>query len=597
MAKIKTKRKIVTIRHSLFHFGSAVQDSMIKEPYSLQRLFKDIIAGITVGIIAIPLAMALAIASGVSPEYGLYISFVAGIVISLTGGSRFSVSGPTAAFVVILFPVAQAYGPAGLCVASMISGIFLLIMSACRLGRLIQFIPIEVTLGFTMGIGIVIAVLQIKDFFGIDAPMPEGFFQKIQSLAQNAHTFKWGDAVVGIVTLATMVLWPKLRIKFPGHLPAVVLGTLVAMALAKFCGQDVATIGSKFTYTLSDGTTGNGIPPVLPSFVFPWDLPGPKNGELIWNFETIQSIIVAAFSMAVLGAIESLLCAVVLDGMTNTRHHSNGELFGQGLGNIIAPFIGGITSTAAIARSAANVKAGGTSPVAAVVHAILVLIAILFLAPVLSDLPLAAMSALLLVVAYNMSEWRKVVHLAKTAQRTDVFIMFCCIFATVVFDMVVAISFGIIMASIIFMRDMAKMTKVQDLSIHRSLVQGIHEDFHVYRINGPLFFASAERTFRKIRHEVEGAKGVILHFDAVNMLDAGGYHCFSQFCNDMTKRNTKLIIAEVNYQPLRIMVKSRFPETHPKILFTKSLPEAIEKSNTCLNDASDNKVAQQTVKA
>lgn len=579
MAKIKTKRKIVSIRHSIFHFGSAVQDSMIKEPYTKARFFKDIIAGITVGIIAIPLAMALAIASGVSPEYGLYTAFVAGIVISLTGGSRFSVSGPTAAFVVILFPVAQAYGPAGLCVASLISGVFLLIMSAARLGRLIQFIPIEVTLGFTMGIGIVIAVLQVKDFFGIEAAMPEGFFQKIKSLVTNANTFKWGDALVGIVTLLTMVFWHKLRIRFPGHLPAVVLGTLVAFILGKFCDQHVATIGSKFTYTLADGTVGNGIPPVLPDFVLPWNLPGPKGGELVWDFETIQSIIVAAFSMAVLGAIESLLCAVVLDGMTNTRHHSNGELFGQGLGNLIAPFLGGITSTAAIARSAANVKAGGTSPVAAVVHAILVLIAILFLAPVLSELPLAAMSALLLVVAYNMSEWRKVVHLAKTAQRTDVFIMFCCIFATVVFDMVVAITFGIIMASIIFMRDMAKMTKVHDLTVHRSVTDKLNSEYHAYRINGPLFFASAERTFRKIRHEVEGAKGVVLDFDAVNMLDAGGYHCFSQFCNDMTKRGTKIIVASVSYQPLRIMVKSKFPSEHPEILFAKTLNEALEKSN------------------
>jgi SulP family sulfate permease len=435
-----------------------------------------------------------------------------------------------------------------------------------------------------MGIGIVIAILQIKDFFGITYPTPEGFFGIISSLFNYAHTAKWSDALVGFVTLITLILWPKITNKIPGHLPAVVLGTIVAIILTKYFGQDVATIGTKFTYTLADGTVGNGIPPVLPSFVFPWDLPGPGGKELVWNFETIQSIIVAAFSMAILGAIESLLCAVVLDGMTNTRHHSNGELFGQGLGNIIAPFVGGITSTAAIARSAANVKAGGSSPVAAVVHALLVLISILFLAPILSELPLAAMSALLLMVAYNMSEWRKVVKLTKTAPRADVMIMFCCIFATVIFDMVVAISFGIIMASIIFMRDMAKMTKVQDLTSRRSLVEGLNEEFDAYRINGPLFFASAERTFRKIRHEVEGAKGVILQFDAVNMLDAGGYHCFSQFCNDMTKRNTKLIIAELNYQPLRVLVKSKFAESHPEILFTKSLEEAIKQSNTPLDN-------------
>jgi sulfate permease, SulP family len=579
MAKIRTRRKIISIRHSLFHFGSAVQDSMIKEPYSTKRLMRDIIAGITVGIIAIPLAMALAIASGVSPEYGLYTALVAGFVISLTGGSRFSVSGPTAAFVVILYPVAQAFGPAGLCVASLISGVFLLIMSACRLGRLIQFIPIEVTLGFTMGIGIVIAVLQIKDFFGLDVTMPEGFVQKLIALGSNFSSLKWGDAVVGGVTLGVLAIWPKLKLKFPGHLPAVVLGTIIAMILTKYCGQDIATIGSKFHYTLADGSVGNGIPPSLPSFVLPWNLPGPNGNALVWDFETMQSIIVAAFSMAVLGAIESLLCAVVLDGMTNTRHHSNGELFGQGLGNLIAPFLGGITSTAAIARSAANVKAGGTSPVAAVVHAILVLLAILFLSPILSDLPLAAMSALLLIVAYNMSEWRKVVNLARTAPRADVFIMFCCIFATVVFDMVVAITVGIIMASIIFMRDMAKMTKVQDLTIHRAIDEKLSASFNAYRINGPLFFASAERTFLKIRHEVKGMKGVVLQFDAVNMLDAGGFHCFAQFCDDMTKLGIKVIIAEVKYQPLRVMVKSKFPVKHPEIIFTKTIDDALLRSH------------------
>ncbi|MGN1394210.1 MAG: C4-dicarboxylic acid transporter DauA [Succinivibrionaceae bacterium] len=587
MANIRTRRKIASIRHSIFHFGSAVQDSMIKDPYTKQRFIKDIIAGITVGIIAIPLAMALAIASGVPPQYGLYTALVAGVVISLTGGSRFSVSGPTAAFVVILYPVAQTYGAAGLCVASLISGIFLLIMSAGRLGRLIQFIPIEVTLGFTMGIGIVIAVLQVKDFLGLTVALPEGFIQKVIKIVSSLDTISWGDAIVGFVTLATLIFWSKLKIKFPGHLPAVVLGTLVSFGLQKYGGDlfsNIATIGSKFTYANPDGSIGHGIPPFLPSFVLPWNMPGPIGADglphpLVWDFETLQSIIVAAFSMAALGAIESLLCAVVLDGMTNTRHHSNGELFGQGLGNLIAPFLGGITSTAAIARSAANVKAGGTSPVAAVVHSVLVLIAILFLSPLLSDLPLAAMSALLFIVAYNMSEWRKVVNLAKTAPRADVLIMFCCIFCTVVFDMVVAIMFGIIMASIVFMRDMAKSTKVRDLTVNKDISNKLNTEYEAYGIVGPLFFASAERVFRKIRHEIEGQKGVILDFTSVNNLDAGGYHCFEQFCSDMKKRDVKIVISGTNYQPLKVMVKSKFDKNHPEVKFTKLLDEAIQKSN------------------
>jgi SulP family sulfate permease len=280
--------------------------------------------------------------------------------------------------------------------------------------------------------------------------------------------------------------------------------------------------------------------------------------------------------MAVLGAIESLLCAVVLDGMTNTRHHSNGELFGQGLGNIIAPFLGGITSTAAIARSAANVKAGGTSPMAAVWHSVLVLVSILCFAPVLSMLPLAAMSALLFLVAYNMSEWRKVVNLAKTAPRTDVVIMICCIFCTVVFDMVVAISFGIIMASIIFMRDMARMTKIHDLSIHKHICEKLNVDYEAYGIAGPLFFASAERVFRKLRHELIDEKGLILDFSAVNMLDAGGNHCLDQFCNDMKNRGVTLVITCVQYQPMKAMVKSKFAEKHPEVKFEKTLDDALQ---------------------
>lgn len=583
MSTISTRRRIVTFKNSLFHFGSAVRDSMIAEKYTRARFFKDLLAGITVGIIAIPLSMALAIATGVNPEYGLYTALVAGVVIALTGGSRYSISGPTAAFVVILYPVTQTYGMAGLCMASMLAGCFLLIMSAGRLGRLIQFIPIEVTLGFTMGIGIVIAVLQVKDFLGLNIVMPESFVDKLFTLAANIGEINWGDAAVGAVTLLTLIVWGKLKIRFPGHLPAVLLGALTAYILTSYAGMEIATIGSRFHYLNPDGTQGNGIPPFLPEFVLPWNLPGPDGKPLVFDFATIQALIVAAFSMAVLGAIESLLCAVVLDGMTGTRHHSNGELFGQGVGNVLAPFLGGITSTAAIARSAANVKAGGTSPVASVVHSLLVLVSILFLAPLLSELPLSAMAALLLLVAYNMSEWREVVNLFRTAQRSDVLIMVCCIFCTVVFDMVVAISFGIIMASVIFMRDMARMTKVHDLSLHHHIAERAGSEYEVLGISGPLFFASAERTFRKIRHDCLNRQKLILDFTAMNMLDAGGDHCLEQFCGDMKKQGVSLIICGVQYQPMRCMVKSSFAAKHPEVRFTSTLDEALELAQSSRN--------------
>ncbi len=316
----------------------ALIDACWKEKYTSARFTRDLIAGITVGIIAIPLAMALAIGSGVPPQYGLYTSAVAGIVIALTGGSRFSVSGPTAAFVVILYPVSQQFGLAGLLVATLMSGIFLILFGLARFGRLIEYIPLSVTLGFTSGIGITIGTMQIKDFLGLQMPhVPEHYLQKVAALAMALPTINVGDAAIGVVTLGILILWPRLGIRLPGHLPAL-LGGCAVMLVVNLLGGDVATIGSQFHYQLADGTQGNGIPQLLPQLVLPWDMPG-SNFTLSWA--SLQALLPAAFSMAMLGAIESLLCAVVLDGMTGTKHKANSELIGQGLGNIVAPFFGG----------------------------------------------------------------------------------------------------------------------------------------------------------------------------------------------------------------------------------------------------------------
>ena len=394
---------------------SALIDACWREPYSLARLLKDAIAGVTVGIIAIPLAMALAIASGVPPQYGLYTAAIAGIVIAVSGGSRYSVSGPTAAFVVILYPVSQQFGLAGLLVATLISGVFLLLMGLARFGRLIEYIPLPVTLGFTSGIAITIATMQIKDFFGLQlAHTPENYVGKLYALLQALPTLDFGDTLIGAVTLLILIFWPKLGLRVPGHLPALLAGTALMGLLALF-DHPVATIGSRFSYLLADGSSGQGIPPILPQLLLPWDLPGGGGQPFTLSWQTVSALLPAAFSMAMLGAIESLLCAVVLDGMTGKKHNSNSELIGQGAGNIIAPFFGGITATAAIARSAANVRAGATSPVSAIIHALLVLLALLVLAPWLSYLPLAAMAALLLMVAWNMSEAHKVIYLLRRA--------------------------------------------------------------------------------------------------------------------------------------------------------------------------------------
>lgn len=545
---------------------SALIDACWRESYSLNRLLKDAIAGVTVGIIAIPLAMALAIASGVPPQYGLYTSAIAGIVIAVIGGSRFSVSGPTAAFVVILFPVSQQFGLSGLLIATLLSGVFLVIMGLARFGRLIEYIPLSVTLGFTSGIAITIATMQIKDFFGLQlTALPENYIGKVYALLHALPTLDYGDTLIGVVTLAVLIYWPKLGLRVPGHLPALLAGTAVMGVLAMF-DHHVATIGSRFSYILADGTHGQGIPPILPQLVLPWDIPGADGKHMALSWQTVSALLPAAFSMAVLGAIESLLCAVVLDGMTGKKHNSNTELLGQGVGNIIAPFFGGITATAAIARSAANVRAGATSPISAVIHALLVLLALLVLAPWLSYLPLAAMASLLLIVAWNMSEAHKVVYLLRRAPKDDILVMLLCLTLTVLFDMVIAITVGIVLASLLFMRRIARMTRLSTIS----------EEHHrlVLRVNGPLFFAAAERIFNELLARSESYNQIVLQWDAVPVLDAGGLQALQRFIETLPD-GKQLVITDIPFQPLKTLARARVQPIEGKLAFYATLPEAL----------------------
>ncbi|EGT5204952.1 TPA: C4-dicarboxylic acid transporter DauA [Cronobacter sakazakii] len=524
----------------------ALVEACWREKYTVSRLSRDLIAGITVGIIAIPLAMALAIGSGVPPQYGLYTSAIAGIVIALSGGSRYSVSGPTAAFVVILYPVAQQFGLSGLLVATLLSGIFLILFGLARFGRLIEYIPLPVTLGFTSGIGITIATMQIKDFFGLNiAHMPEHYLPKVAALAVALPGLNPGDAAIGIVTLGVLVFWPRFGIRLPGHLPALLAGCAV-MGVVHLLGGNVATIGSRFHYLLADGTQGNGIPPLLPQLVLPWDLPG---SSFTLSLDSLRALLPAAFSMAVLGAIESLLCAVVLDGMTGTRHNANSELIGQGLGNLVAPFFGGITATAAIARSAANVRAGATSPVAAVFHALLVLLALLALAPLLSWLPLSAMAALLLMVAWNMSEAHKVIGLLRRAPKDDIVVMLICMSLTVLFDMVIAISVGVVLASLLFMRRVARMTRLAPLNV------SVPEDVLAVRVTGPLFFAAAEGVFTPLLAQAAGKRVIVMQWDAVPVLDAGGLDALQRFIERLPD-GCELRICHLEFQPLRTLARA-----------------------------------------
>jgi SulP family sulfate permease len=543
----------------------ALIDACWREKYTLSRLTRDAIAGVTVGIIAIPLAMALAIGSGVAPQYGLYTAAVAGIVIALSGGSRYSVSGPTAAFVVILYPVAQQFGLAGLLVATLMSGVFLILFGLARFGRLIEYIPLPVTLGFTSGIGITIATMQVKDFFGLTLThVPEHYLNKAAALAMAMPTLNPGDAAIGIVTLAVLILWPRLGIRLPGHLPALLAGCAV-MAFVHAMGGDVATIGSRFHYVLADGSQGNGIPQLLPQLMLPWNLPA---SDFTLSWDSLTALLPAAFSMAMLGAIESLLCAVVLDGMTGTKHNANGELIGQGLGNIIAPFFGGITATAAIARSAANVRAGATSPVAAIIHSLLVIMALLVLAPLLSWLPLSAMAALLLMVAWNMSEAHKVVSLLRRAPKDDIIVMLICMSLTVLFDMVIAISVGIVLASLLFMRRIARMTRLAQINV------AVPEGVLALRVTGPLFFAAAEGLFIDLSQRIEKNKIIILQWDAVPVLDAGGLDAFQRFV-DKLPEGCELRVTNLEFQPLRTLARAGVQPIPGRLAFFPDVQAAL----------------------
>lgn len=558
--------------------GHALIQSCFKQTYTLKRLGHDALAGLSVGIIAIPLSMALAIASGVAPQYGLYTAIVGGFIIALTGGSRYSISGPTAAFVVLLYPIAQQFGLAGLLLATVMSGIILVMMALLKLGRLIQYIPEPVTLGFTAGIGLVIATLQVKDFFGLSlSVMPESFLDKAYMLVQSVPDFDLASTSVALTTLLVMLLWPKLRTQVPAHLPAIVIGSLLALALNHY-GAQIETIGTRFHYTLSDGTTGMGIPPLLPGFEWPWMQAGPDGGTLKLSWSLIQALLPSAFAIAMLGAIESLLCAVVLDGMTGKRHSSNSELLGQGIGNIIAPFFGGIPATAAIARSAANVKAGAQSPVAAVIHSLVLLSSLLLLAQVLAYLPMSAMAALLLVVAWNMSEAPKAWHLIRKAPHSDIWVFMTCFSLTVIFDMVIAISVGIVLAALLFMKEIADMTKLYDIGHNLSYVDTpVPQEMLVIKINGPLFFAAADLIFAEIHVLARNKKVVVLYMDGVSILDAGGLSSLNRLIDKFRLEQKTLVISNLQFQPIRSLTRAKVQPIEGLLYFYPTLNKAIDK--------------------
>lgn len=574
-------------RHPLYlPFATALRDKL-RGGYNLSKLQADLLAGITVGIVAVPLSMALAIGSGVPPQYGLYTAIVAGLLIALTGGSRFSVSGPTAAFIVILHPIAEKYGTGGLVTAGCMAGLMLISMGVARMGKLIQFIPYPVTTGFTTGIAVVIASLQFKDFFGLPLTVqPESFLERLWMAVQTLPGLHLPDLIIGVLTLTLLLLWPRLKTGFPAPLVGMIVATLLAWALGRWVdGFQVATIASRFSYAWQ-GEMLPGIPPFPPQFVLPWQLPGPDGQPLGLSLGLVKDLLGPAMAIAVLGAIESLLCAVVADGMTGTKHDPDAELIGQGIGNVVAPFFGGIAATGALARTAANIRAGARGPLAAVFHALFILLVLLVLAPLLGYLPMAALAALLLLVAWNMSELKHFRHILKIAPGSDILVLLVCFGLTVVFDMVIAIGVGVVLASLLFMNRMAEMSGGKQVEAdHPHLESPLPAGVRLYEVTGSLFFGAAEKAMNALHDIAEQPRAVIINIENVSVIDVSGLVALDSAIERWQSDGVLVAVAGVHGQPALLMRRAGLRNIPGKLLLSASLPQALTRVRHYLGES------------
>lgn len=531
--------------------ASALREALSER--SLGSTFpRNAMAGITVGIVALPLSMGLAIASGVPPQHGLYTAIIGGIVIALLGGSRVNISGPTAAFVVILLPVVEQYGLGGLLVSGLLAGAIMVGFGLLRLGGLIKVIPYPVVVGFTSGIGVVIAVLQMKDFLGLQ-PISSGphFLDKANALVLALPTLRWQELAVGVTTLTALVFWkrfaPGVAKRIPSYLIALVLGAVVGVVFNTLESLPVVdTIATRFNVVV-DGVGASGIPAMAPRFILPWHLPGPDGQPVGLSPAMLQTLLGSAFAIALLGALESLMCAVVADGMSSQKHNPDSELIGQGIGNICLAFFGGIPATAAIARTATNIRSGGSTPIAAVVHGLFVLLAMLLLAPLLSLIPMASMAAVLLVVAWNMSEARHAVRIVAKAPRSDAAVFVVCFLLTVMVDMEVAVAAGLALASLLFMRRITELTATSlvDRSRHAHEFSNV-DGVVVYDVDGPLFFGAAHKALKIITAVNRDVHTVVLDLTDVRLLDTTAMMNLESIARELANRNTSLYLIHVS---------------------------------------------------
>ena len=550
----------------------------LAEGYTLATLRRDLLAGAVVGIVALPLSMALAIASGVPPAHGLYTAIVAGGLIPLLGGSRVQVSGPTAAFVVILAPISQRFGVGGLLLATLMAGVLLFAMGLMRLGRFIEFVPYPVTTGFTAGIAVVIATLQVKDLLGLTVKnMPEHFVERVQALAEALPTTHWPDVAIGAMTLAILIAWPRVTRRVPAPLVALLAGAVAAfLAVRYWPGFDAATIASRFEYRIR-GVVGHGIPSLPPLPVLPWTLPGPGGRPLVLSFALFRELLPSALVIAVLGAIESLLSAVVADGMTGRKHDPDAELMAQGTGNLAAPFFGGFAATGAIARTATSVRSGARTPIAAFVHAAVVLVVVLLFAPLLGRLPMASLAALLVFVAWNMSELDHFAHVVKVAPRSDVAVLLTCFLLTVLFDMVVAVSVGVVMAALLFMKRMAEVSEVRLVDEHPILLdRPLPKGVVVYEIAGPLFFGAAQKAMAALEEVDKGVRVVLLDLRSVPALDATGLVGLESAFERLHRAGVLVVIGGAQSQPLRAMARAGWSDRRGRVAVYGSFERAVE---------------------
>ena len=521
--------------------------------YSGAQFGKDLTAGVIVAIIALPLSIALALASGVTPEQGLYTAIVAGFVISALGGSRVQIAGPTAAFATIVAGIVAENGFSGLVLATLIAGILLIVMGVLKLGSLIKFIPYTITTGFTTGIAVTLIIGQLKDFLGLTfVNSPIETIEKVEEVIHQLHTFNYEAFIIGIVSLAVLIIFPKFIKKIPPSIFAIVISAV----LVKVFDMNVNTIGS--LYTIS-----SALPvPSLPEF----------------SFDTVKAIIPDAFTIAVLAAVESLLSCVVADGMTGSRHNSNTELIAQGAGNIASALFGGIPATGAIARTAANIKNGGRTPVAGMVHAIVLLLVLVVLMPYAALIPMPTIAAILFVVAYNMSEWREFVGIVKKAPKSDTLVLLVTFVLTVVFDLVVAIIVGIILATVMFMKRMSDVTDAygwkeidENTDDAHIKLKKVPENTLVFEITGPIFFGASTKIADVIRH---GKKDIlILRMRSVPAIDATGLHSLETIIKTCKKQGKTLILSHVNEQPMHSLEKAKLLD---EVLIAENIDAALE---------------------